>query len=88
MLTLPTRKNALDRIVVLSRTNNLPIRGATLIHEKTCSLKDTNISRTTNVCPYVAEYSVPVAHLTTPSAVHLIICVSPDSQQRGLSVEA
>ena len=27
-------------------------------------------------------------HLTAPSAVHLIICVSPDSQQRGLSVES
>lgn len=28
------------------------------------------------------------AFQTAPSAVHLIICVSPDSQQRGLSVES
>ena len=39
----------------LSRTNNILIRGATLIHE-TCACMDTDISPTTDVCHHVAEY--------------------------------
>ena len=36
----------------------------------------------------VAEYSGSKAPLTAPSAVHLTTCVSPNSQRRGLSVQA
>jgi len=41
--------------------------------------------------PYVAEYSEPAGNplpLTAPSAIHLLSCFPPDSQQRGLSVGA
>ena len=52
-----------------------------------CALQDTYISPASNACRCVAD-TLWLPHLTAPSAGHLMTCVSPDSQQRGLSVEA
>ena len=52
-----------------------------------CTHQDTDISPATDVCQHVAEYSVS-PHFTAPSAAHLTICFSPDSQHPRLSVKA
>ena len=76
---------------VPSRTNSFTIRGATLI----CSHDNCTLSRIptyprqfTHVTTSQNTLNAYTTHLTVPSAAHLIICVSPDSQQHGLSVEA
>lgn len=51
-------KKILDKASALSRTNHL-IRVATLNSRITCSQQDTIMSSATDVCPHVAEYSVP-----------------------------
>ena len=73
------------------QTMHLLIRGATLIY----SHYDCTLSRISSY-PRQLTYAFTSqntlhcisVHLTVPSAVHLIICFSPDSQQHGLSVEA
>jgi len=50
------------------------------------SLRDTIISPATYVCP--TSQNTRLMPLTAPSAIHLMICFLPDSQQRGLSVRA
>ena len=83
------RKNAPDRIQLLSRTNNAddyprchlgsqPTQGCALSEVPTYLRQLTYAHTSQNTRP------MP---LTAPSAVHLMICVSPDSQQRGLSME-
>ena len=85
---LKTKKSLTENMILLSRTNKL-IRGATLIHGKIHALlQDTIISLMFNAHHNVTEYSGYTIPLTMPSAVHLPTCFSPNSQQRGFSVEA
>ena len=64
------------------------IRGATLIHgspRALCGIPayPRQMTSASNVAAYSGMPRFPA-----PSAVHLMICVSPDSHQRGLSVDA
>ena len=72
----------------LSRTNH-PIRGATLFHGLTRALCGIPLyPRQLTYAPTSQNTLEPPPHLTAPSAVHLTTCFSPDSQRRGLSVQA
>lgn len=65
------------------------IRGATLLHDNALLWVPSYPRQLTHVLRCrILWASKRNAHLTAPSAVHLMTCFSPDSQQRGLSVEA
>ena len=83
-------KNALDRKIILSRTNKT-IRGATLIHSHdSCALS--RIPTYPRQLTYATRRRIlgvsKLTLLTAPSAVHLTTCFSPDSHLHGLSVKA
>ena len=63
------------------------IRDATLIHSLRCALSEMPAHPRAFTQPNTLRNTL-VAHFLAPSAVHLMVCVSPGSQPPGLSVDA